>query len=113
MFNEAEQYQGSRAGTYEVTTPVNGKHAWISTSGNAIWHSGSQWIFGSASDIGSGYAGISANDDADCPQDVSSWNVWGGIDVGSVEVPSSDVSFECYEFIGNDDFQKSTYSWGH
>ena len=102
--NDAKDKQGWLAGIYEATAPVNGFPAWISGS-KAIWKRGGQWIFGSASDIGSGYRNIISNDDTECPHEVSSWHVYSSS--GSIDVTSSDVSIECYEFIGKTNFLKN------
>ena len=105
MFNNALQ-QGSRAGRYVATVNYNEKQAWIEDNGsNALWHTGSQWIFGSAGSIGGTGGGIWANDDSDCPQDVASWTIYAGQDTSDLVAPSSDVSIGCFELAGNQGLQ--------
>ena len=101
MFNDAKLGQGYREGIYEETTRVNGYPAWESTTGNAIWRSGSWWFFGPTSGIGGLFSGIRSKlgDDADCPDQVSSWEV---LKEGNwTNATSDDVAFECYVFKGN------------
>ena len=89
---------------------MNHKPAWIQASGsNALWHSGSSWVFGSSGSIGSGSGGIFSNDNADCPQNVSTWQIYQSS--GNINVPASDVSFECYEFKGNKSVMKKKLSY--
>ena len=86
------------AGLYEETTPVNGRKAWISDHGNAIWWISSfgRWVIGAVSDIGENLGGLFSDDpfdpDSDCPQQVSKWEVWSGTEF----ISSTGVSFECY-----------------
>jgi hypothetical protein len=104
LFNNA-LWQGSRAGRYVATINYNEKQAWIEDDGsNALWHTGSKWIFGSADDIGGGTGGIWADDDSDCPQNVASWTIYTGLDT-SETAPSSDVSIGCFELAGNQGLQ--------
>ena len=99
MFNDAASSQGGRAGTYEQTTPMNGRPAWISTNGwYGIWwvpyYSG--WIIGSASSIGGNSGGVfpgSSGGDYDCPQSIVTWKYWDGS--GFVEAAAGDVVLEC------------------
>ena len=99
MFNDAASSQGARAGTYEQTTPMNGRPAWISTNGfYGIWwvpgYSG--WIIGSASTIGGFSGGVfpgSSGGDYDCPQSTVTWKYYDGS--GFVEAAAGDVVLEC------------------
>ena len=87
------------AGTYEQTTPMNGRPAWISTNGfYGIWWvpSYSGWIIGLASSIGgiSGYVFPgSSGGDYDCPQSTVTWIYYDGSEF--VETAAKDVVFEC------------------
>ena len=105
MFNDAKLGQGYREGIYEETTRVNGYPAWESTTGNAIWRSGSRWFFGTS--IGSRSSGIRSKlgENSDCPDQISSWEVYK--DGEWVDATSDDVAFECYVFKGN--IQKFIY----
>ena len=87
------QVQGSRAGRYVSRDPVNNKPAWES-GGNALWHWGSEWIFGSLDGLGTGSGGIRSNDNADCPQNVASWREFIG-NSQYAQISSSDISFVC------------------
>ena len=79
---------------------MNTKQAWKQKDGNnALWHTGSQWIFGSVSRIGGRSGVIFAYGNAECPQNVSTWNFFTSN--AYTTVPSSDVIFECVEFTGN------------
>ena len=105
FFNNAQK-QSSRAGRYIETYNVNTKQAWKQVNGsNALWHTGSEWIFGSVSKIGGTSGVIFAYDDEKCPQNVSTWkfhtskNFYRSNEYTTV--PSSDVLFECVEFTGN------------
>ena len=84
---------------------MNGKIAWISANGNAIWwttSSGGEWVIGTASKIGENIGGLFSDDpfspDSDCLQEVSKWNVYNGNEF----ISSTNVSFEC--FTGNLNF---------
>ena len=93
------QVQDYRAGRYVTRDPVNDKPAW--ESGNyALWHSGSTWVFGDIGDIGIVSGGIFSNDNADCPQNVTSWREFIGNNQYA-QISSSDVSFECFVLPGN------------
>ena len=78
---------------------MNGKRAWISTNGNAIWWiaSSGRWVIGTESAIGANLGGLFSDDpfdpDSDCPQQVSKWNVWTGTEL----VSSTSVLFECFK----------------
>ena len=104
LSNTAASHQGSRSGSYQESTLVNGKQSWISNSGNAIWwiSSSGQWAIGSASGIGGTIGGLFSNDpsnpDSECPQQVSKWNVWNGN--GFTGVDSTEVLFTCPESAG-------------
>ena len=93
------QVQGGRAGRYVSIDPVNDKPAWES-GGNALWHYGSEWLFGSLASLGTGSAAIRSNDNADCPQSVTSWREYIGNNQYA-QISSSDVSFACFELPGN------------
>ena len=90
---------------------MNTKQAWKQKDGNnAFWHTGSEWIFGSVSKIGGRSGVIFAYDNAECPQNVSTWNFHTGDGYTSqnfyrsneyIKVPSNDVIFECVESAGN------------
>ena len=99
FFNNAKN-QSSRAGRYIQTDNVNTKQAWKQKDGNyALWHTGSEWIFGSVSKIGGRSGVIIEYDNAECPQNVSTWIFYTS--TGYTAVPSSDVIFECLEYTGN------------
>ena len=98
LFNNPAQYQEYRAGTYEATMPINGHPAWISKSDHAIWNIGNKWIIGSNSSFGSSFGGIFAQNDTECPNEVSIWQIHDGNDW--IDVPSSDVAIECFQLIG-------------
>ena len=97
LFDTADSSQGSRAGLYEETTPVNGRKSWTSDN-NAIWWMSSlgKWVIGPASNIGENNGALFSDDpfdpDSDCPQQVSKWEVWTGTEF----ISSTGVSFECY-----------------
>ena len=102
LFGIASINQRNLAGSYTTTDPVNGKQAWISTSGNnAIWYNDNSWVLGAASDIGSGFGGIFSIDNEDCPQNVLKWEVNTNDGQLWVNVPSSDVSIGCVQLAGN------------
>ena len=100
MYNDAAASQGGRAGTYEQTTPMNGRPAWISTNGfYGIWwvpaYQG--WIFGSASSIGGYFGGIfpvSDGENYDCPQSTVTWNYYDD-ESGFVDAAAGDIVLEC------------------
>ena len=104
MSNTAASHQGSRSGSYEESTSVNGKQAWISANGNAIWwiSSSGKWVIGQASAIGSNVGGLFSDDpsnpDSGCPQNVTKWKVWNGD--AFIQVDSKEVSFGCPELKG-------------
>ena len=104
LFDSAFSSQGSRAGLYEETNPVNGKQTWISDNGNAIWwiSSSGKWVIGTASAIGSNVGGLFSDDpsnpDSSCPQKVKKWKVWNGD--AFIQVDSKEVSFGCPELKG-------------
>ena len=108
LSDTAAANQGSRSGSYEESTSVNGKQAWISANGNAIWwiSSSGKWVIGQASAIGSNVGGLFSDDpsnpDSGCPQNVTKWKVWNGN--AFIQVDSKEVSFGCPELKGTLEF---------
>ena len=82
--NDANEVQGYKKGTYEISETINGKPSWIAND-QAIWWipEFSQWGIGSLDSIGSGFRGLTGvpidENDLGMPYDQKYiWKYWNG-----------------------------------
>ena len=109
--NNAATLQGARQGTFQSSSPVNGRPSWTSES-QAIWYlpSYKEWAIGNLYNIGEAIRGITSqgkeikqthgttwgNSEAYDPQDVLSWQYWNGDEFVSPD-EKNDIIVECIE----------------
>ena len=97
------------AGRYVLTDFVNDKPAWVYGT-NALWHTGSGWMFGLKSNIVSNQGLLFLNENTNCPQVGNSWYV-SIPGTGWTPVASSEVSIECNQYAGKKGLQKLTQGY--
>ena len=102
--NNAATSQGKKQGTFQLSSPVNGRLSWTSES-QAIWYVPfyKEWAIGNLDDIGERFRGITSqgkeslgNSETYDPQDVLSWLYWNGDEWLSPD-EKNDIILQCIE----------------
>ena len=96
--NNASTHQGNKQGTFQSSSPVNGRPSWTSES-HAIWYVPiyKVWAVGNLDDIGEKIRGITScrcDGDVDDPRDILSWRYWNGDKFVSPD-EKNDIIIEC------------------
>ena len=90
--NDVLVHQGIFEGTYEMSTPVNGKPSWVSST-NAIWCIPSDtdyWIIGKLDDIGKNFGYIHSKGMFLVQKE---WLYWNGSELKTPK--ENDIIVEC------------------
>ena len=90
--NDVLVHQGTFEGTYEMSTPVNGKPSWISST-NAIWCTPDDtdyWIIGKLDDIGTDFGYIHSEG---MFLGQNEWLYWNGSELKTPK--ENDIIVEC------------------
>ena len=101
--NNAATIQGTRQGTFQLSSPVNGRPSWTSES-QAIWYVPiyKEWAIGHLDDIGGTIRGITSDrynevdDRVDDPRVILSWQYWNGDEFVPPD-EKNDIIVECIE----------------
>ena len=95
--NNALTHQGNKQGTFQLSSPVNGRPSWTSES-HAIWYIPiyKEWAIGNLDDIGEINGGIISErySDVDDPRVILSWRYWKGDELVSPD-EKNDIIIEC------------------
>ena len=94
--NNADAAQGSKKGIYHISSIVNGKPSWTSTS-NAIWYTQGHWLLGPLEFIGQFLGSIYSSFGSQCPYDLPSemWFYWNGY--GWLSAEADEINVDCSE----------------
>ena len=91
--NNALVAQGYYEGIYHISSMVNGKASWTSTS-QAIWDFQGKWTIGTLDNIGSIVAGIYSDYGSECPFDLPS-EKWYYDDNGWTSAEANEIHVVC------------------
>ena len=98
MNNDILKYQDKKQGTYKISSEVNGKPSWTSSS-MAIWYipESKVWGIGPVGSIGSSFIGIfGSKNGMDYPYEIKEWKYV--IDKDTIETATeNDISIKCSE----------------